>query len=163
VSKTYHITAAIPYVNARPHLGHVLEWFQADSLARYYRLLAAEHGDNPTDAVSFTCGTDENSLKNVQAAEKVGQPIQEWLDQYAYIFRQTFKDLDISLTGFGRGSDQEYHWPGVQELWRRCVANGDIYKKRYQGLYCVGCESFYAPEELVDGKCPEHLVEPELV
>jgi methionyl-tRNA synthetase len=67
------------------------------------------------------------------------------------------------LTGFGRGSDQEYHWPGVQELWRRCVANGDIYKKRYQGLYCVGCESFYAPEELVDGKCPEHLVEPELV
>lgn len=155
MSKTIHLTAAIPYINGKPHLGHVLEWFQADASARYYRQLGYD--------VSFTCGTDENSLKNVQAAEKAGVTPQAWLDEYSEIFRQAFEKLDISLTGFRRGSDAEKHWPGVQKLWQLCDASGDIYKKTYQGLYCVGCEAFYTPNDLVDGKCPEHLTEPEVV
>jgi methionyl-tRNA synthetase len=153
--QTYHITTAIPYVNAKPHLGHVLEWFQADTLARYQQLLGKD--------VSFTSGADENSLKNVQAAEKAGVSPQEWLDQYSQIFVEAFKFFNISLTGFRRGSDQEKHWPGVQKLWQLCVAAGDIYKKTYKGLYCIGCESFYTPDELIDGKCPEHLTVPEEV
>jgi len=152
----YYLTAAIPYVNAKPHLGHVLEWFQADAIARYQRLLGKE--------VQFTCGSDENSLKNVQAAEKAGQETQVFLDTYSAIFEEAFKSFDISLTGFRRGSDQVHHFPGVQKLWQLCDQSGDIYTKRYQGLYCVGCESFYAPEDLVDGRCPEHPnTEPELV
>lgn len=151
--KPYYLTAAIPYVNAKPHLGHVLEWFQADALVRGQQLLGRE--------TYFTCGTDENSLKNVQAAEKAGKAPQEWLDEYAVVFADAFKFFDIQLTHFRRGSDQELHWPGVQELWRRCDAAGDIYQKEYTGLYCVGCESYYTPEELVDGNCPEHLKPPE--
>lgn len=150
---TYHLMPAIPYVNAKPHLGHVLEWFQADTLARYQRLLGKE--------VSFICGADENSLKNVQAAEKAGQEPQAWLDEYAQIFKEAFAFFDISLTGFRRGSDQKLHWPGVQKLWQLC--SHDMYQKTYQGLYCVGCESYYTPDELVDGKCPEHLTVPETV
>lgn len=152
---TVHITTAIPYVNAKPHLGHVLEWFQADAMARYQRLLGKE--------VSFTSGTDENSLKNVQAAEKAGKAPQVWLDEYADIFEQTYKQFGISLTGFRRGSDKDKHWPGVQAIWKICDEAGDIYKKSYTGLYCVGCESFYTQDELVDGKCPEHLTVPETV
>lgn len=152
---TFYITAAIPYVNAKPHLGHVLEWFQADTVARYQRLLGKD--------VAFTCGTDENSLKNIQAAEKIGQPIQAWLDDYATIFKDTFANFDISLTHFGRGSDQQAHWPGVQELWNLCLSSGDIYQKKYDGLYCVGCEAFYTPAELVDGLCPEHKTPPERI
>lgn len=151
----FYLTASIPYVNARPHLGHVLEWFQADAIARYQRLLGKD--------VAFTCGTDENSLKNVQAAEKLNQPTQEYLDQYAVIFKDTFANFNISLTHFARGSDQQQHWPGVQQLWRRCLAAGDFYKKNYDGLYCVGCEAFYKPQELVDGFCPDHLKPPEKV
>lgn len=150
---TYHLTAAIPYVNAKPHLGHVLEWFQADTLARYHRLLG--------DDVSFICGTDENSLKNVRAAEKVGKEPQAWLDEYAVIFEEAFKTFGISLTGFRRGSDQQHHWPGVQKLWDLC--KHDMYQQEYEGLYCVGCETFYTPDELIDGNCPEHLVPPEKV
>lgn len=150
-----HLTVGIPYVNGKPHLGHVLEWFQADAVARYYKTAGYD--------VSFTSGADENSLKNVQAAEKAGASITAWLDEYSQIFVDAYKHFGIELTGFRRGSDQKLHWPGVQELWNLCVASGDIYKKRYQGLYCVGCESFYTQEELVDGKCPEHLVEPELI
>lgn len=151
----FYITAAIPYVNAKPHLGHVLEWFQADAVARYQRLLNKE--------VSFACGTDENSLKNVQAAEKAGKASQEWLDEYAVIFEDAFKFFDISLTHFRRGSDQKLHWPGVQQLWQRCEEASDIYEKEYTGLYCVGCESYYTEAELIDGKCPEHLTIPESI
>jgi methionyl-tRNA synthetase len=133
----------------------VLEWFQADAIARYQKLLGK--------TVAFAAGADENSLKNVQAAEKAGKAAQDWLDEYAQIFVEAYRDFGIELTSFRRGSDQKLHWPGVQELWRRCDAAGDIYKKTYTGLYCVGCESFYTPDELVDGKCPEHLTVPETV
>lgn len=150
--KSFYLTAAIPYVNAKPHLGHVLEWFQADAIARYQRSLGKE--------VTFTCGTDENSLKNVQAAEKAGKKIQDWLDEYAVVFQDAFRFFDISLTHFRRGSDTQSHWPGVQEVWNRCKEKGDIYTKEYTGLYCVGCESYYTKDELVDGNCPEHLKPP---
>lgn len=153
--KQYYLTAAIPYVNAKPHLGHVLEWFQADVIARYHRLLG--------ESVEFSCGTDENSLKNVQAAEKAGVEPQAWLDEYADVFQDAFKYFDISLTNFRRGSDKEHHWPGVQQLWRLCDQAGDIYQQEYTGLYCVGCESYYTPDELIDGKCPEHLTVPEKI
>ncbi len=159
--KRFYITAAIPYVNAKPHLGHVLEWFQADTIAQYHRSLGTP--------VSFACGSDENSLKNVQAAEKAGKAPQAWLDEYAVIFEDAFKFFGISLTHFRRGSDQTHHWPGVQELWKLCAAlkpgetESDIYQKEYTGLYCVGCESYYTTEELIDGKCPEHLTVPETI
>jgi methionyl-tRNA synthetase len=152
---TFYITTAIPYVNAKPHLGHVLEWFQADAIARYQRLLGKE--------VQFASGADENSLKNVQAAEKAQVEPQAWLDEYSQIFKDAYDFFNISLTAFRRGSDQSLHWPGVQELWNKCVQAGDMYTKTYTGLYCVGCEAFYTPDELVDGKCPEHLTKPEEV
>jgi len=148
----YHITTAIPYVNAQPHLGHILEWFQADAIAEYQRMLGKD--------VSFTSGADENSLKNVQVAEKNNVPVQNWLDEYSQIYEKAYKKFGISLTEFRRGSDQKKHWPGVQELWKLCNKKGDIYKKKYKGLYCVGCESYYSKEELVNGKCPEHLKKP---
>jgi methionyl-tRNA synthetase len=154
-TQQYDLTTAIPYINAKPHIGHVLEWFQADTIARYQTLLGKE--------VSFTAGSDENSLKNVQAAEKAEVLTQKWLDQYAKIFEDAFQFFNISLTGFRRSSDQKLHWPGVQKLWSLCDANDDLYKKTYTGLYCVGCEAFYAPDELIDGKCPEHLTVPEQV
>ncbi|MFZ1721488.1 MAG: class I tRNA ligase family protein, partial [Microgenomates group bacterium] len=150
--KTY-ITTAIPYVNAKPHLGHILEWFQADAFAQYFEMLDRE--------VIIASGADENSLKNIQAAEKSNTEIQDWLDEYAAIFEKSFNTFGIKLDAFRRGSDQQFHWPGVQELWNRCLKNGDIYIKTYSGLYCVGCESFYTYEELTDGKCPEHLTKPE--
>ena len=155
-TSTFSITTAIPYVNAKPHLGHVLEWFQADAIARYQHDILGKE-------VWFGAGTDENSLKNVQAAEKAGKSVQAWLDEYAVIFEGAYTFFNIGLTGFRRGSDQKLHWPGVQELWKRCAAADDMYKKTYTGLYCVGCESFYAADELVDGKCPEHLTVPETV
>ena len=153
--KKFYITTAIPYVNGLPHVGHSLEYFQADTIRRYHKLLGEE--------TLLLSGADENALKNVQAAEKIGLPIKEYLDKYSKIWHDTYEALGVHLDVFQRGSDEKKHWPGVQKLWKLCEANGDIYKKSYEGLYCIGCESFKTEVELIDGLCPEHQTKPELV
>lgn len=151
--ETYYITTAIPYVNAAPHIGHALEFVQTDVIARYQRLRGNE--------VALVTGADENSLKNVHAAEKQGITPIELCDNNAAIFKDMALKIGLSFTSFRRTSNREKHWPGPQRLWKLCDKNGDIYKKKYRGLYCVGCESFYEKEELPNGLCPEHNKEPE--
>lgn len=151
----FYITTAIPYVNGRAHIGHTLEYFQADTLRKYHQILG--------DETLLLSGADENALKNVQAAEKEGLPIQEYLDKYSKIWKDTYELVGVHLDVFQRGSDQKKHWPGVQKLWKLCEEAGDIYKKSYEGFYCVGCESFKTEVELVDELCPIHQTKPELV
>ncbi|MBU1000306.1 methionine--tRNA ligase [Patescibacteria group bacterium] len=151
----FYITTAIPYVNGLPHVGHSLEYFQADTISNYHRLKG--------DKTLLLSGADENALKNVQAAEKEDIPVQEFLDRNSKIWHDIYKFLEIQLDIFQRGSDQKKHWPGVQKLWKLCKKNGDIYKKSYEGLYCVGCESFITPAELVNSLCPIHQKKPELI
>jgi methionyl-tRNA synthetase len=151
----FYLTTAIPYVNAAPHLGHVLEFVQTDAIARYQRLRGKD--------VALVTGADENSLKNVQAAEKLGISVEELCARNSAIFCEIAGSAGLSYTSFRNTSDRQKHWPGVQRLWELCAKRGDIYKKKYSGLYCVGCEAFYEQSELVDSKCPEHKVAPEEV
>jgi len=148
----FYVTTAIPYVNAAPHIGFALEIVQADAIARYHRLIG--------DDTFFLTGTDENALKNVQSAEKVGVPIKEFVAQNSQRFENLKETLNISFDDFIR-TTEDRHIYGAQKLWKACVANGDIYQKKYRGLYCVGCEQFYSEKELVGGKCPEHETVPE--
>ncbi|MBN1991688.1 MAG: methionine--tRNA ligase [Anaerolineae bacterium] len=151
----YFITTAIPYVNARPHIGHALEFVLTDALARYHR----RNGED----VRFLTGTDENSLKNVQAAEREGVSTQALVDRNAAYFYALRDLLHLSFDDFIRTSAEARHLDGVRKLWQACEQNGDIYRRSYQGLYCVGCEQFYTAEELIDGLCPEHRLPPELI
>lgn len=153
--KKFYITTAIPYVNAAPHLGHALEFIQTDVIARYHKLL----GEN----VFLVTGSDDNSLKNVHAAEAKGITPLELCERNAAIFRGMADKIGLSYTNFLRSSIKEDHWEGVQMLWSLCEKSGDIYKKKYQGLYCIGCETFYDPEELPGGLCPEHQTKPETI
>ncbi|MEW6748650.1 MAG: methionine--tRNA ligase [Candidatus Micrarchaeota archaeon] len=150
---TFYITTAIPYVNAAPHIGHVLEFLQTDAIARYQKSLGKD--------VALVTGADENSLKNVHAAEKQGITPSQLCDRNSAVFEETAKKVGLSFTVFRRTSDKDKHWPGVQRVWDLCNERGDLYKKKYRGLYCVGCEAFYEPEELLDGICPEHKTAPE--
>lgn len=144
----FYITSAIPYVNAQPHIGWATEIIQADVIQRYQRVLGKD--------VYYLCGSDENSLKNVQAAEKEGLPIQEFVDKYSAYFTTLAKNLNIQFDAFQRGSNPTHH-TASQKLWKLCQENDDIYKKQYTGLYCVGCELFYTPDELNEkGECFEH-------
>jgi methionyl-tRNA synthetase len=139
--RTY-ITTTIPYVNGRPHLGHALEYVQADVLAR--------HGRARGDLVRFQAGTDDNSLKNVLAAHAAGQGVQDFVDQNGQAFVSLLPALSLTVDDVIRTSTDPRHRPGVDALWRACAH--DLYRKHYEGWYCTGCEQFYAPGEA----CLEH-------
>lgn len=150
---TCYITTSISYPNAKPHLGHAYEAVLADILARYHRLVGYE--------TYFLTGTDENSQKVVQAAEKAGKDPKTFTDETVLAFKDLYMDLDISCNQFIRTSDEKKHWPGAQAFWERLMKTGDLYKDTYEGLYCVGCEAFKTEKELIDGKCPIHETKPE--
>ncbi|MHB8340031.1 MAG: methionine--tRNA ligase [Mycobacteriales bacterium] len=147
MASTY-LTVAIPYVNAAPHLGYAYELVLADCAAR------ARRGRG--DRVRFLGGTDDYSLKNVLAAEAAGIPTAEFVATHAERFARLRGPLAVSFDDFIQTSSDPRHAPAVVRLWTRVAERGDLYRKSYTGQYCVGCEQFYAPVELVDGRCPEH-------
>jgi len=138
---TTYLTTTIPYVNAAPHLGHALEFVQADALARQRR----RRGED----VRFLSGTDDNSLKNVLAAEAAGLQVQAFVDRNAAKFEELQGALNLTYDDFIRTSTDPRHRKGVEALWRAC--QDDFYRSRYEGLYCVGCEHY-----LTEDRCPEH-------
>src|SRR3989344_162788 len=152
--KKFYITTSIPYVNAAPHIGFALELVQADAIARFHALTG--------DDTFFLTGTDEHGSKVPKAAEKADKPIPEFVNQVSDTFRALTKVLDISNSHFIRTSEQGHH-KAAQKFWQKAFAAGDIYKSKYEGLYCVGCENYYNESELVDGKCPIHKITPEKI
>lgn len=145
--KPFYLTTTLPYVNADPHIGFALEIVHADIAARYRRLMGRD--------VFFTTGTDEHGQKIAQRAAEEGRDVQEYVDHFAGQFGKLKESLNLSNDAFIRTTDPK-HVAAAQELWRRCQEAGDIYKKKYKGLYCVGDEAFLKEGDLVDGKCPNH-------
>lgn len=151
----FYITTPIYYVNDKPHIGHAYATFAADTAARYHRMLGHE--------VFFLTGTDENASKNAEAAVKAGEPdTKDYVDRMSATWQITWDELGISNNDFIRTTEQR-HIDAVYKFWRAVEEKGDIYKGTYEGLYCVGCEAYKVESDLVDGKCPEHNREPELL
>ena len=155
MNKKFYITTAILYTNGPPHIGFALELLQADVIARYHRWIG--------DDTRFLTGTDEHGATVVKGAAKAGETVGAFVDEMALKTQQLTKVLDISNDDFIRTSDQVRHWPGAQKIWRELEAKGDLYKKNYEGLYCVGHEAFMKKSDLVEGICPLHKTEPEKV
>src|SRR5688500_18501893 len=124
----FYVTTAIPYVNAAPHLGHALELVQADVLARHRRLRG--------QPVRFLTGTDDNALKNVAAARAAGAPTATFVAANTARFAALREPRALSFDDFIATSTDPRHAPGVERVWRRCAAAGDLYRRTYQGLYC---------------------------
>jgi methionyl-tRNA synthetase len=155
MSKKFYITTSIPYTNAPPHIGFALEAVQADVLARYHKALGEE--------VFFLTGTDEHGIKTLRVARELGKEPIEYADEISEKFKELTKALNISNDDFIRTTDEVRHKPSVEKLWNKLNESGDIYKKKYQGYYCPGCEAFKTEKEIVDGKCIIHLKELELI
>lgn len=152
MSHKVFVHTAIPYVNGKPHIGHALELVQADALARGYRLLGYD--------TFFLTGSDENAQKNVESAEKEGVSTQELVDKNSEAFKGLKETLNLSFDSFIRTSSEK-HKKGAEKFWELCKK--DIYKKSYDGLYCVGCETFYKDGEFPDNICPNHNRKLEIV
>lgn len=147
----FYLTTSIAYVNARPHVGYAMELVQGDALCRYRRLVG--------DDVHFLTGTDEHGLKMAQTAKEQNTTPQELADKNAAAFRELTHVLNISNDGFIRTTDA-LHIAGAQKLWQKLVDAGALYKKNYEGLYCVGCEAYITEKDLVNGLCPTHQKPP---
>ncbi len=152
MKKKFYVTTAIDYVNAKPHIGHAFEKVLADALVRWKKLKGQE--------TWFLTGTDENAQKNVQAAKEAKIPTKKFVGQNVKKFIELCKKLDVDYDRFIRTTEEE-HVKKSQEIFKAVYDKGEIYKGKYEGYYCTGCEGFKTDRDLVDGKCVEHDKEPE--
>ena len=152
--KPFYITTPIYYVNARPHLGHAYTTILADVTCRFNAIKGLD--------TYFLTGTDEHGDKIVRAAQKQSLSPKEYVDQISDLFRNLWPELNIDYSFFIRTTDKK-HIAIVELVLQRIYDQGDIYFSEYEGKYCFGCERFYTDRELVDGKCPDHEIEPEVI
>jgi methionyl-tRNA synthetase len=152
MEKTFYITTPIYYVNASPHIGHAYTTIVADVLARYHRLSGHR--------TFFLTGTDEHGDKIAEAAEKNGISPKAYADGSAVSSEISGLNFQSATIIFIRTTDAN-HIATVQAILSKVYEAGDIYFGHYEGFYCVGCERFYTEKELIDGKCPDHQMEPE--
>ena len=143
---TYYITTPIYYPSDKLHIGHAYCTTIADTLARFHRLKGEE--------VFFLTGSDEHGLKIQRKAQEKGITPIEYVDAIIANFKQLWNELNISNNDFIRTSEERHH-KVVQDVLTKIFEQGDIYKKNYEGLYCVPCESYWLERQLVDGKCPD--------
>lgn len=156
MKKKFYITTSIAYVNAPPHIGYALELIQADVCARYRREIIG-------DSVFFATGTDEHGVKIVRRAEELSIAPQKLVDENSKKFKELKNVLNLSWDVFVRTSDTRRHWPIAKKLWETLYAQGDLYRKIYEGMYCVGHEAFVTEKDLLGGMCAIHKTKPEVL
>lgn len=147
MKKIFFLSTAIDYPSEKPHLGHCLEKVQADVLARYKRLQGFD--------VYFSIGTDEHGLKIQRYAQRAEKEPQEFVNKMSGYFKVLWELLNISNDDFIRTTEKR-HIKVVQKIIKKIYDKGDIYKGKYKGLYCVGCESYYLPKDLEGNLCLIH-------
>lgn len=154
VKNKFYITTPIYYVNDKPHVGHAYTTVAADVLARWHKIRG--------DQTFFLTGTDEHGAKIAAAAAAAGKSEKEFVDEKAAAFKKAWQKLNINYDNFLRTTD-ENHIKAVEKTLQELYDGGFIYKGEYEGLYCVGCEQYKTKDDLIDGKCPEHQAEPQLI
>ncbi len=145
-NKKFYITTAIAYTSRKPHIGNAYDIVLADMIARYKRMQGYD--------VHFLTGSDEHGQKIQQYAEEQGISPKEYVDGVAAQIKQVWDKLNTSYDRFIRTTDDD-HESAVQAIFKKLYEQGDIYKGKYEGKYCVPCESFFTPSQLKDGKCPD--------
>ena len=143
---TFYITTPIYYPSDKLHIGHAYCTTIADTVARYHRAKGED--------VFFLTGSDEHGLKIQRKATEMGVTPIQYVDEIIANFKLLWQRLNITNNDFIRTSEERHH-KVVQAVLQKIYDQGDIYKKNYEGLYCVPCESYWLERQLVDGKCPD--------
>lgn len=145
----FYVTTPIYYVNDKPHAGHAYTTIIADIFARYHRKIKSEEN------VFFLTGTDEHGSKVAKSAKSHNLSPQEFADIISEEYKKLWKDLDISYDEFFRTTDPR-HEKVVQDYLQQLYDKEFIYKAKYKGLYCVGCEKFLPFDEIINDACIYH-------
>jgi len=154
MKKTFYITTPIYYASGKPHIGHSFTTLYADVLARYQKIKGKD--------VFFSTGMDEHGSKIAQVAKDNKKEPQDFVDEVSEDYKKLWEALGIKYSDFIR-TTSEKHKKSVYSLMKKLKESGDIYSDYYEGLYCVGCESFILERNLVDDLCPDHLTKPQKV
>ena len=146
MSKPFYLTTAIAYASRKPHIGNVYDIVLADAIARFKRMEGYD--------VHFLTGSDEHGQKIEEYAKAEGLTPKEYVDRVAAQIKGVWDSMNVTYDRFIRTTDAD-HESAVKAIFRKLYEQGDIYKGAYEGKYCVPCESFFTPSQLVDGKCPD--------
>ncbi len=146
MKENFYITTAIAYASKKPHFGNTYEAIMTDAIARYRR----ERGYD----VFFCTGTDEHGQKIENLAGEAGITPKAYVDNVAGEIKQLWDDMNVKYDYFIRTTD-DYHEKTIQKVFERFLRQGDIYKGKYEGWYCVPCESFFTDTQAEGGKCPD--------
>lgn len=146
MKEKFSIFTAIAYTSAKPHIGNTYEIVLADAIARYKRLKGFD--------VYFQTGTDEHGEKIANKALEKGVTPQEYCDNISREIQNIWDIMNTSYDKFVRTTDP-HHEEVVGHIFEKLYQQGDIYLGKYEGLYCIPCESFFTESQLVDGKCPD--------
>lgn len=146
MKEKYYIATAIAYASGKPHIGNTYEIILADAIARYQRLIGKD--------VYFQTGSDEHGEKIALKAIEAGISNQEYVDEVVKVIKNVFDSVNTSYDNFVRTTDDR-HKKIVQKIFQKLYDQDDIYLDKYEGLYCVPCESFWTESQLNDGKCPD--------
>lgn len=152
-SENFYVTTPIYYVNDKPHVGHAYTTIMADVFARYQRKIKGK------DKVFFLTGTDEHGSKVAKSAKANNLSPQEFVDSISEGYKKVWSELDISYDEFFRTTDPR-HEKVVQDYLQQLYNNGYIYKSKYKGLYCIGCEKFLPFDEISNNACIYHTNTP---
>lgn len=152
--KKFYVTTPIYYLNSVPHIGHAYTTLAADIINRYKKQKGIDS--------YFLTGTDEHGANIEKSANNAGVTPKQWTDNMAAKFIEMWKDLDIKYDDLIRTTEPR-HEAVVQAIFEKLLKSGDIYKGSYTGKYCMSCESYLDESELVDGKCPVHKKEPQVI
>lgn len=142
----FYITTAIAYASSKPHIGNAYDIVLADMIARYKRAQGFD--------VFFMTGSDEHGQKIEEKAKAAGITPKEYVDNAAAQIKAVWDSMNTTYDKFIRTTDAD-HEAAVSAIFKKLYEQGDIYKSEYEGKYCVPCESFFTPSQLVDGKCPD--------
>ena len=145
-NKKFYITTAIAYASRKPHIGNTYDIVLADMIARYKRMEGYD--------VYFVTGSDEHGQKIEEYAKSANMTPKAFVDNAASDIKMVWDSMNVTYDKFIRTTD-DYHEKTVQKIFKKLYEQGDIYKGAYEGKYCVPCESFFTPSQLVDGKCPD--------
>ena len=145
----YYVTTAIDYINGVPHLGHAFEKIGADVLVRYKRMTGHD--------TWLVVGSDEHSQSVEREAAAQDMTPEAYSDSMVPRFEAMFERLQVKYSEFVRTSS-DANRATTEEFLQRVYDNGYIYKGKFGGFFCPSCEQYYQERELVEGKCPVHLI-----
>ena len=139
------VTTALPYANAAFHIGHMMEYIQADTWVRAQRMMGAQ--------VNFVCADDAHGAPIMIAAEKAGKTPQQFVADIAAGRAQYLDGFHIAFDNWHSTDGPENHRL-AQDIYLKLKANGLIETRTIEQFFDPE-KGMFLPDRFIKGECPK--------